>query len=117
MLNRRGPDFEGVYRRALEKNYKEFDPDSSMEKIRSFARLAGESEADIVRKTKKDPIFRWVFIKDPKRQNIYEKEAARWLKTLPAIADFKRYRAAKLARSGTAMAVSGLYPSGQKGAC
>lgn len=108
MRNRRGPDFEGVYRRALETNYKEFNPRSSTEKIRSFARMAGESEADIMRKAEKDLIFRWVFIKDPKKQNIYEKEAARWLEDLPSVADFRSYRKAKLARRGTAMAVPGL---------
>ena len=92
-----GPDFEGAYKRALEENHRMFDPRSSMDRIRSFAERAGVPASAIAIKAEKDPIFRWAIVKDPKRQNVYEKEAARWLKALPSVTAFQTHRAAAAA--------------------
>ena len=97
-----GPDFEGAYKRALAENHRKFDPRSSMKRIRSFAERAGVPVTDIVLRAEKDPIFRWAIVKDPKRQNVYEKEAARWLKALPSVTAFQSHRAAAAAAPGPA---------------
>lgn len=105
-----GPDFEGAYRRALDENYRKFDPLSSMDRIQSFADRAREPVHNIAHKANTDPVFRWAIVKDPKRQNVYEKEAARWLKTLPSVSSFRSHRAAK--QAGAAAAVPGLTVQG-----
>ena len=89
-----GPDFEGAYKRALAENHRMFDPHSSMKRIRSFAERAGVPASAIALRAEEDPIFRWAIVKDPKRQNVYEKEAARWLKALPSVTAFQTHRAA-----------------------
>lgn len=102
-----GPDFEGAYERTLAENYRAFDPASSMDRIQSFAKRAGVPAADIARKAMADPIFRWAIVKDPTRQNVYEKEAARWLESLPLVAGFRSHRADKqAARRGAAAAAA-----------
>lgn len=102
-----GPDFEGAYKRALVENHRKFDPRSSMDRIRSFAERAGVPPPKIALKAKMDPVFRWAIVKDPKRQNVYEKEAARWLEALPSVTAFQTYRAAKqAARRGAAAAAA-----------
>lgn len=94
----------------MDKNHREFNPHSSMDRIHSFAARSGVKVVDIVLKTRTDPIFRWAFVKDPKRQNIYEKEAARWLESLSLVAGFRSHRADKQAarRGAAAAAVPGL---------
>ncbi len=111
-----GPDFEGAYKRALAENHRKFDPRSSVERIRSFAERAGVPASAIALKAETDPIFRWAIVKDPKRQNVYEKEAARWLKALPSVTTFQTHRAAKQApsRAAAAAAVPGLTGPGSK---
>lgn len=109
-----GPDFEGAYRRALVENHRKFDSQSSMDRIQSFADRAGVPAHEIELKAETDPVFRWAIVKDPKRQNVYEKEAARWFKTLPSVSSFRSRRAAKQAmrRGAATAAVPGLTVQG-----
>ena len=109
-----GPDFEGAYRRALDENYRKFDSQSSMDRIQSFADKAREPVHNIAHKADTDPVFRWAIVKDPKRQNVYEKEAARWLRALSSVSSFRSRRAAKQAmrRGAATAAVPGLTVQG-----
>lgn len=89
MSNDHGPDFDGVYRRAWKSNYAGFTMGEAAEKIATFAEKTGIGESVIKEKIRDDSIFKWVFVKDPKRQNIYEGEAASWLRRQPGISDFE----------------------------
>ena len=64
--------------------------DDVADKIKTFSEKAGIDEDKIKQRIHDDDIFRLVFVKDPKRQNIYELEAARWLRQQPGIDKFRR---------------------------
>ena len=85
----RGPDFDGAYRRAWRSNHNRFNMSEAAKKIKTFGEKTGIGEDVIRQKIRDDPIFRWFFVKDPKRQNIYENVAADWLRRQPQINDFR----------------------------
>ena len=64
--------------------------------IKTFAEKTGNTEGVIKQKIQADPIFRWVFVKDPKRQDIYASEAADWLRQQPEINNFRRLESGNL---------------------
>lgn len=89
MSNNNGPNFDGVYRTAWKRNYDSFKMRDAAKKIKTFGEKTGIDEDVIRQKILDDKIFKWFFVKDPKRQNIYEGEAASWLRQQQEIDDFR----------------------------
>ena len=58
-------------------------------KIKTFGERTGIADDVIRQKIRDDPIFKWCFVKDPKRQNLYEDVAAGWLRQQPMVDDFR----------------------------
>ncbi|ABK78385.1 hypothetical protein CENSYa_1775 [Cenarchaeum symbiosum A] len=52
--------------------------------------MTGIDKDEIKNKVKADEIFRWYFIKDPKKQNIYESLAGRYISELPSVESFEK---------------------------
>lgn len=90
MSNSPGPDFDGAYSRAWERNCAEFKLAEAAKHIKTFSEKTSIDEGTIRQKITTDPIFRLVFVKDPKRQKIHEKEAADWLRQQPGIGNLQR---------------------------
>lgn len=85
-----GPDFAGAYGRAWERNCASFVVGDAADKIKTFSKKTGIGEDAVRQKIRGDPIFKMVFVKEPRRQNIYEREAAGWLRRQPGIDKFRR---------------------------
>ena len=85
-----GPDFDGAYRLSWKSNYDRFRMSETTKKIKTFGERTGIAEDVIRQKIRDDPIFKWWFVKDPKRQNLYEDVAADWLRQQPHVKDFQR---------------------------
>lgn len=90
MSNSQGPDFDGAYGRAWERNCAEFKLAEAAKHIKRFSEKTGIDEVEIRQKIMADATFRMVFVKEPKRQKIHEKEAACWLRQQPGVGNLQR---------------------------
>jgi hypothetical protein len=89
------PDFETEVLEVARKNMAEVIPlldardEGMLEKIYNFSVRFGFSQADVEAKIRSDKMFLARFAKDPGKQKIHEKIAARFIEQLPSVRDFK----------------------------
>lgn len=95
----RGPEWEKLIRRARDKNLREMDEASDERlmdyvderKIKRAAEKRGVAPAEVLAVIRDSRLYRAEFIKDPKRQNLYEKIAAEAIKSMPGVSGFRHY--------------------------
>jgi len=85
------PDFEKIYRRQLKENFAKLKIEDVSVKIDTFCKRTGYSREEVSVEFHKNPMFRWWFVKDPKKQNIYERTAADYISRIPGVSKFKKY--------------------------
>lgn len=86
-------NYEEQYQKQLNHNLskvlKDLDKKETTLKILNWSKKFGFSFQTIKNKIKEDEIFRCIFIKDPAKQNLYEKTAAKYIKSIKNVDDFK----------------------------
>lgn len=73
---------------AWARNHKRFRMSEADQAIQTFVSRTGMKRRDVEDKIRKDDMFRWCFVKDPVKQNIYVDLAAEYIKTIPEVFDF-----------------------------
>ena len=68
----------------------EIDTPAMMVKIKNWAEKFNYDYEIIKKKILDDEIFACVFVKDPRKQNIYEKTAAKYISSIEGISEFKK---------------------------
>lgn len=94
-----GPEWDRLFKEAHAKNLREMDEASNEElkdyiderKIRRAAEKRGVTPAEVLAVIRDSRLYRAEFIKDLKRQNLYEKIAAEAIKNMPGVREFKHY--------------------------
>ena len=85
--------YKEEYKNAVKKNTKEvlanIESKEMAEKISNWANKFEYSFEEIKKKILTDEIFACIFIKEPSRQNLYQKLASQYISSLPKIVDFK----------------------------
>lgn len=66
------------------------NPNSRKDYIRKYADRTGQSFELVWYKCCTDDSYITHFAKDPRRQNVYENIAAKWIQNIPGISDFKK---------------------------
>ena len=90
--------------KAWRRNYESFNLKDAAEKIKTFVKRTGIDKDEVEAKIRNDTLFRWCFVKDPKRQNFYEDLAAEHIKGLGGVRNFVRLpNSAKSICSGLVM--------------
>lgn len=89
------PDYEGEVVRAARANMAEVIPmldvrdKDLLEKIDNFSERFGFDPAEVEKKIRLDQMFLARFAKDPGKQGIHEKLAAKFIESLPGVKNFK----------------------------
>ena len=87
-------DYEKKYKEAIRENVKKLQKDIDTKqmdlKIRNWSEKYSYNFSVIKEKILKDEIFSCVFIKDPKKQNVYELCAAKFIANLPNVFYFNK---------------------------
>jgi len=94
-----GPEWDEAFRRARAKNLREVDEASDDElkdyiderKIKRAAEKRGVAPDEVFAVIRDSRLYRAEFIKDPKRQNLYERVAAEAIKNMPGVEEFVHY--------------------------
>ena len=73
-------DWDAPVRAAWALNYKRFSMPEADQAIRTFMLKTGMPRKAVEDKIRTDDMFRWCFVKDPKKQNIYRDLAASYMK-------------------------------------
>ncbi|MDR2581219.1 MAG: hypothetical protein LBC85_09540 [Fibromonadaceae bacterium] len=86
-------NYEAEYKKQLTKDLQEIlsslnTPEMKL-KIQNWAKKFDYPFDTIVEKIKTDPVFRCVFVKDPAKQNLYQKLAANYIERLPNVKNFE----------------------------
>jgi len=94
-----GPEWDELVRRARDTNLRKID-EMSDDKLRSYvgerkikraAEKRGVAPEDVLAVIRDSRLYRAEFIKDPKRQNLYEKIAAAAIKSMPGVRGFEHF--------------------------
>lgn len=84
-------DYNKEYKKKIKENLKqifsEFDSKDFVIKVENWAEKFGYSYKKVLDKIKTDEMFRCNFIKDPKKQNIYEKLALNYISNMPNVSN------------------------------
>lgn len=94
-----GPEWEKLVRRARDKNLRELDDASDdrlkecvdERKLKRAAEKRGVTPEEVLAVIRDSRLYRAEFIKDPKRQNLYEKIAAAAIQSMPGVEEFKHH--------------------------
>jgi len=94
-----GPEWDELVRGARDTNLRKIDEMSDGElrsyvgerKIKRAAEKRGVAPEDVLAVIRDSRLYRAEFIKDPKRQNLYEKIAAAAIKSMPGVRGFEHY--------------------------
>ena len=60
-------------------------------RIESYCKRTGYPKRIVKAKIRQDDMFRWCFVVDPVRQNVFEKIAAGYIKSIPKVSSFRNY--------------------------
>ena len=97
-------DWDAPVRAAWALNYKRFSMPEADQAIRTFMLKTGMPRKAVEDKIRTDDMFRWCFVKDPKKQNIYRDLAASYIRSIPQVTSFVRLKAGeRLICGGTVM--------------
>ena len=83
------PDYENA-RFSKKKRLVKENKDVSNAQIKSFCEEGGYNEKDVRVKIKMDEMFRWHFVKDPIKQNIYEELFLEYIEQFDGISNAKK---------------------------
>ncbi len=103
MLSRPAPDYEKEFVAQLQRNDKEVidllernDP-GMLKKINTFSTRHNFSVEEVATKIKTGDLFRTFFAKDPAKQKIHENIAARYIREIQGLSEFRQLGHAELA--------------------
>ena len=86
------PNYKEEYSRMIVENFENFDiNDPGVKiKIQNFCSKFGFDENEVIQKIKLDKVLRAWFIKDPSKQNVFEKTFANFLSSIKKVKNFKK---------------------------
>ena len=83
------PDWEAELIKRWMQNFKEFEIKPKSKKMVKYCKARGIPINDMMDAINREPMMKWLFVKDPKKQNIYECIAAEYLQGMDMISDFR----------------------------
>ncbi len=89
------PDYEGA-RLALKRRRVLEGTDVSDDRIRSYCMDGGYDESEVREKIKNDEMFRWLFVKDPIRQNVHESLFLKFVGRMAGVHDAQKITGVRL---------------------
>lgn len=86
-------DYQGEYKKQLQRNISlvrsEIENSDFVLKITNHAEKFGRSFDEVKEKIMNDDMYAEIFAKDPSKQNIYEKLAAKYISDLDIVSNFR----------------------------
>ncbi|MDA7958173.1 MAG: hypothetical protein MPI95_03665 [Nitrosopumilus sp.] len=94
------PNWETALVNRWRENFDNFDIAQERTKIVRFCQKRGIQFEDIMEAMEREPMMRWYFVKDPKKQNIYERVAAEYLRAMELVINFRHLTSRELLLAG-----------------
>lgn len=94
------PDWEAELVGRWRSNFDSFDVVEESKKIASFCKRRGIPVADIMAAMEREPMMKWLFVKDPKRQNFYECVAAEYIRGMDLVSGFRHLATREMLLAG-----------------
>lgn len=96
-------DWDRPVRDEWARNHKRFRISEADQAIRTFVWKTGLDRKAVENKIKTDDMFKWCFVKDPKKQNIYKNLAENHIRSIPQVTGFVRLGAGEKSICGGAV--------------
>ena len=97
------PNWNELLRQARLRNYENLNVNDIRTKIENFAEMSGYPVNEVRDKIENDPMFKWSFIKDPKRQNFYELIAGDFIERMDNVSNFRKLGVNEMVLTGGAV--------------